>query len=478
MDLPEELLTMTFSYADLRELDNAGVRKRGETSPIQRIRLTCRRFANVGARVFMPEIKIEYTTRSFARLAAVAGHPLMRAGVRVVDIRTDQYDFEIATNWRLYAMMKLREFDAFAAIGRERGYYVLDSWAFEDHLDAEDDVDIFRATCLLVGEGCSVPLCWKEDYYEPLQEGWLQYQRNMDDQAKLFETEDSPATVIASALARFGGLQGLRLNTHLYSRFPWTTCATMAELALAKREPSLWELPGGHSYIQEQHRLSFFSLFNACARQGVLFRSIDLGLFAASDFSLVSDMSQPMDGVWKVCQDLRHLSFNGVAPGSTPKRFPEALCWPVDATLVEETENSLLELFRGLTHSSNRVQSLEINLFQMGHPKCQKQMTAWLGNRPWNGLRRLTMVNCAIDAPKFVQFLKGLQAPLQLSMGTIYVTEGTWRSILVALNGSYDEISDMWGGELEELELELKEPSPDELPLGRIVRQYLPTWAP
>ncbi|TGJ81363.1 hypothetical protein E0Z10_g7402 [Xylaria hypoxylon] len=108
LDLPDELLMLVFDwtkgYYPQNEVDSCqccrlwGDCGQQPTPDIQNARLTCRRFCNASSHLLIDYVLLEPQSDSLARLQGISRNPLIRKGVRAVEVSLRCYHSSLASN--------------------------------------------------------------------------------------------------------------------------------------------------------------------------------------------------------------------------------------------------------------------------------------------------------------------------------------------------------------------------------------------
>ncbi|KAI1295199.1 hypothetical protein F5Y03DRAFT_410648 [Xylaria venustula] len=113
VDLPDELLMTIFDFVktpgsehfDKHPLPHSFLKHAdaASTRDIQNSRLTCRRFYATSTHLLINHVTLQLQPQSLSRLQEISRHPLIRQGVRYVQVRLDTYQSQLTRDLRTFA---------------------------------------------------------------------------------------------------------------------------------------------------------------------------------------------------------------------------------------------------------------------------------------------------------------------------------------------------------------------------------------
>ncbi|KAI0412222.1 hypothetical protein F5X98DRAFT_379969 [Xylaria grammica] len=218
LDLPYELLGLIFEYVRIGA-DGPPIRyepnlyhdfwkrRPGQLRDIQNVRLTCRQFCNSSSHLLINYVQVGLQSGSLNRLKEIASHPLIRRGVRVVNVSLKFYHSKLASSFEEFSAACFRELYNDMRAGRENTYT----------LEQATTVKVaWEKACF--GTNVDEPPQF-QSCLEALQAGHAVHQKRYEDQRVLL-TNKLFVQGITTALAQMPATKALIFNDYLIHYSP------------------------------------------------------------------------------------------------------------------------------------------------------------------------------------------------------------------------------------------------------------------
>ena len=321
------------------------------TTSIQRVRLTCRRFASRASRLLLPVVTVSISDPSSVdRLEQITGHMAFAPYVKAVHVYFDVYEEALAADMRLLAAHLIHVW---------RGSSFLKGAAWAQTLD---DLEAFCSDG--IEANCD------EESMRLLRREYAEYQRRYEAQKRLGE---SVIDRIAKAMARMPTATRLILDDA--PDVPSPAAAASLKEGGWLLTPTSWATAFKLSRSPPPINM-LFALPAAVHQAGVELTGLrihrlrlpyefPLWVPPHADWEWFQEETLPPEAneLREACGSLRVFEFTpGYEPGCWPAGSPTHLAWPDMATSSVKHHRSMEDVLSWILEASNRLTHIRVDL--------------------------------------------------------------------------------------------------------------------